>query len=212
MDVRAYTANSLPNQLILEYCPNIRNMANIQRLPLVWFDRNTSFQKGTGRNRMLIAGNRGPTLLSIPILGGRSHHQMYGETRIDHRLPWKRQHWGALQSNYGKSPYWEHYAEQLAEIYAPEIELLFDWNLHLLQFFTRLMCQDTSISTEESVPLMFETPHFEADTHQNMQFPHYHQVFEQKTGFLTNLSIVDLLLNVGHPRAQLYLKNLSIPT
>ncbi|NBU70331.1 MAG: hypothetical protein EBS53_02585 [Bacteroidetes bacterium] len=210
MDDGVKTANTHPDQMILEYCPSILNMANIQRLSVVRFERNTSFQKGTGRNRMLIAGSMGPILLSIPILGGRSHHQLYGETRIDHRLPWKRQHLGALKSNYGKSPYWEHYADQIVGLYAQEINLLFDWNMQLFTFFARLLCPDTTIRDQSASNEPVCQAHL-IDLTQDIQLPSYHQVFAQRTGFLHNLSVMDLLLNVGHPHGRLYLENLIKP-
>jgi hypothetical protein len=208
MDVGNNTENSAADHLILEYCPNIVNMANIQRLTEVRFDRNTSFQKGTGRNRMLIAGSQGPTLLSIPILGGRSHHQLFGETRIDHRLPWKRHHLRSLTSNYGRSPYWEHYQDELMKLYEPEISLLFDWNLHLLAFFARLLCPNTQIKTNGTASFGSGSRLYSIDASQNKLIPAYQQVFATKTGFLNNLSVIDLLLNLGHPRARLYLENL----
>jgi hypothetical protein len=211
MDVEAFADGMDEDYLTLGYGPDILNMANILRLTVVRFNRYESFQKATGRNRMLIGSSRGPTLLSIPILGGRSHHQLYGQTRIDHRQPWKRQHLGALRSNYGKSAYWEHYRDAITELYDAEISLLFDWNLHILQFLVRLLCPDTSIivpeHTERSgrITLTHNLKHLP-----DPELPAYHQVFEQKTGFLNNLSVIDLLLNVGHPRARLYLENLSL--
>jgi len=213
MDEGAYADGVGEDFLILEYGPHILNMANIQRLDVVRFNPHESFQKATGRNRMLIAGSQGPTLLSIPVLGGRSHHQLYGHTRIDHRLPWKRQHLGALKSNYGKSAYWIHYSDAITELYEAEMSLLFDWNLHILQFLVRLLCPDTSIILTEhrERPGQITVRH-NLQHRPEPELPAYYQVFDQKTGFLNNLSVFDLLLNVGHPRARLYLENLNLST
>ncbi|MBM3918119.1 MAG: WbqC family protein [Sphingomonadales bacterium] len=211
MEVGANVEKTSPENLILEYGPNILNMAKIQRMPIVRFKRLESFQKATGRNRMLIGSSQGPALLSIPILGGRSHHQRYGETRVDHRLPWKRQHLGAFKSNYGKSPYWGHYSDRLYALYEPDFSLLFDWNLHVLAFFVRLLCPETTISDDLEFPQSPINPLQNSQPDSGIVLPRYYQVFEQKTGFLSNLSVIDLLLNVGHPCARLYLENLTQP-
>lgn len=208
MDFGAWADGRAEDCLILGYGPDVLSMANIQRLNVVRFNRNESFQKATGRNRMLIGSSQGPTLLSIPIKGGRSHHQLYGHTRIDHRLPWKRQHLGALRSNYGKSAYWEHYSDSITELYEAEISLLFDWNLHILQFLVGLLCPHTSIDAEYNEPSVRIASQQRIGIQQTAALPAYHQVFDQKTGFLSNLSVFDLLLNLGHPRARLYLENL----
>jgi len=193
--------------VLLEYGPCILSMAKIQRMPLVRINRREAFQKGTGRNRMTIAGSQGASLLSIPILGGRSHHQTYGETPIDHRLPWRRRHFGALRSNYGKAPYWEHYADGLAELYNKEYQWLFDWNLYVLRYLLAWLAPNTSITeTDEPAQSRFDEKQT-ARQPTPTPLPYYHQVFAEKTGFLPNLSVLDLLLNVGHPQARQYLEN-----
>lgn len=110
------------------------------------------------------------------------------------------------------SPFFEYYEEDFAPFYEKKYEFLFDYNEELRQLICRLLdLHPNVIYTEE---YQSEVPNdFREITGRNMKekirpFPRnpYYQVFQGKHGFLPNMSIVDLLFNMG-PEGLLVLRD-----
>ncbi len=176
-----------------------------------------NYKKGNYRNRCYIAGVNGPLRLSVPLKKGKNERQPIREVQIAYDQPWTSQHWTSIRSAYGNAPYFEHYAEQIQPIFQKKWTFLFDFNWALLQILNDLIGIDTSIlqtqdfqkTTDEGIDdwrnkiqpkghLQDEDPDFK-----HLKYP---QVFEEKTGFLPNLSILDLLFCTG-PQSILILES-----
>lgn len=130
---------------------------------------------------------------------------------ISNEKPWQRQHWHALQTAYGKAPFFEDYAPYFAPYYLQSYEKLWDFNLDLLKQCLKLLALPdsghftTSFEKNPIEPLVdFRS---EKGIHIENQ-PAYYQGFADKTGFIDNLSIVDLLFQLG-PQSKAYLQTCS---
>lgn len=186
----------------------------LYKIKYVEFEQYETYQKASFRNRMMIASPYGPVTLSIPVLGGRNTRLPVGEVEIDHRQPWRSHHLKTLKNYYNRSPWFGHFLPELEEMYLGEpVPLLADWNRNCFSWACRQLSipaiiTGTTVYQKEVdereyldlrgklLPSNYEKP----DDVRLSKPPVYHQVFEEKTGFLSNLSVLDLIFCTG-PRA-----------
>ena len=154
----------------------------------VLLEVNDHYRKQTFRNRCVIDSPQGALALSIPVEKPMPHALMR-DIRISDHGNWRHLHWNALQSSYRQSPFFEYYADDFAPFYEKKWEFLADFNEDLLRLICSLIDIDTPIS--RTTAYVGEQPVFPP-----IEKPYY-QVFARKHGFLQDLSIVDLLFNMG---------------
>ena len=185
------------------------------------FDPNDRWEKQTLRSRCYIAGPQGRMMLTIPIkkapsnspFGGESHPERDMEPTLSAALPqrgsgegavgglgvllsdhgnWRHQHWNALVSSYKQSPFFDYYADDFAPHYQPGAhQSLQSLNKALHDVVWEHLGLSAVVAGSRPLP------------HSDEQ-REYYQVFKARTSFLPDLSIVDLLFNMG-PEARLYL-------
>ena len=169
------------------------------------------FQKQTYRNRCRIATANGSQVLTVPVERTEGKCLMR-DVRISDHGAWRHLHWNALQSAYGESPFFDYYADDLYSFFEKERENLFDFNLDIIHTMCELLDIHPVIRlTERYVPesLLFNSRLSIIDYRDSIRPKHplpdtdfiprpYYQVYQQKHGFLPNLSILDLLFNMGN--------------
>ena len=98
-----------------------------------------SFVKQTYRNRCLIHDAQGHEVtLTVPVLKVE-HKQLTQDVQISYQQHWQHQHWMALKSAYGKSPYWDYYADFFAPFYEQQTKWLIELNEGLHDVILRLL-------------------------------------------------------------------------
>lgn len=159
-----------------------------------------NFQKQTMRNRCCIDSPNGRLTLSIPI--DKSNFSSLGKCHmrdviISNQLDWRHQHWYAFESSYYNSPFFEYLQDDFRPIYQRQWKYLADLNQQLITTCLSLLELDCTVSrtTVYQGNTMPTTPENTRE---------YYQVFKEKHGFIDNLSIIDLLFNLG-PEAQLFI-------
>ncbi len=169
----------------------------------VRMERRENYLKQTYRNRCTIAAAGGPLSLSIPIVKPDTEKCLTKDIRISDHGNWRHLHWNALVSAYNMSPFFEYYEDDFAPFYEKKYEFLFDFNEELRLLICGLLDLEPNVSyTEEYLPEVEndfrETirPKHEVEDAEFKAAPYY-QVFREKYGFIPNLSIVDLLFNMG---------------
>lgn len=177
-------------------------------------DGYSPFVKQTYRNRTSIATERGIQTLTIPVV--HNGIQAMRDVRISEHGNWRHIHWNALASAYRKSPFFDYYADDFAHFYEEEDGFLIDFNIRLHTLVSTLLgleerilkIAETPIETEKNNLLDMRTMAEPKELAKGI-FAHstpYYQVFAQRNGFIPDLSIADLLFNMG-PEGLITLKD-----
>lgn len=157
------------------------------------------FVKQTERSRCRIATANGVQTLSVPV--SYSNGAPVQDVRIAEHSNWRHTYWQALSSAYGSSPFFEYYADDIHPFFEKRWEWLYDYNMEIMHTMCKLTdIHPTILTTATEIGSPPETP----DDKQEEGKPYY-QTFQQRHGFLSNLSILDLLFNMG-PETILHLK------
>ncbi|MFA6830794.1 MAG: WbqC family protein [Bacteroidaceae bacterium] len=176
-----------------------------------------NYRKQSYRNRCVIASPQGELALTIPIIKPKEENRLIRDIKISEHGKWQHLHWNALVSAYNNSPFFLYYEDELAPFYEKNHTFLFDFNMELC----KIMCEDIGIEpilklTDSYVPASDElvindlresiSPKIMGlNQLKGYQEIPYYQVYQEQLGFLPNLSIIDLLFNMG-PEGLLILK------
>ena len=190
-----------------------------------------NYQKQSYRNRCHFYSASGMQSLSFPVVHSENGYSLpIREIKVDYSTPWVRQHKMAIVSAYRTSAFFEYYQDELFAILDSQPGTLWELNLEIIRFFIRKIGIPVEIRRTEDFLKSGETvgngvweglPYNAGlDAVDLRQVIHpkrpddilsrmgkekpYFQVFAGKHGFITNLSIMDLLFNEG-PDAVSYL-------
>lgn len=167
------------------------------------------FPKQTYRNRTSISSPNGSLDLYVPVIKGSKVHTIYKDVKISYDFKWQRLHWLSLQNCYRNSAYFEYYEDELSKFYHQQYEYLFDYNLELFKWVLGKLKKNIDLRfTEEYIKETDPGFDFRSKLHHKkneviFSAKPYFQVFEDRNGFMPNLSILDLLFSQG-PQAKLF--------
>ncbi len=167
------------------------------------------FVKQSIRNRCDIYGANGKLQLTIPKQRKGSSKTIIKEIRISCKQDWQKQHWTAIQSAYNSSPYFEYYQDELQPFFEKEEALLVDFNQKLQKVILGLLQEEDDTKFTKEFQHKGNFSDFRNHTLKCKNPTGYDQVFMEKHGFIPNLSIIDLLFNLG-PESADYLHKLDI--
>ncbi len=173
---------------------------------LVVFDTSVAFSKMSFKNRMVIASAQGPLHLTIPINGGRDQKTPMDQIRISYDSQWQSQHFKSIYTNYKRAPFFEYYVDSIKSLYSIKYEFLNDFLLETQKWTNQHLKAKWIIKTVDST-IIEENQTKWIDSikpnnfHTENRSEQYQQVFEDVTGFIPNLSILDLIFSVGGKQA-----------
>ena len=169
-----------------------------------------NFPKQTYRNRTNVYGANGKLSLIIPI-----HHtgnRCIKDIEISYAEDWQKLHWKSIKNAYQSSPYFEYYETKLENIFKDQPKTLLAFNLKALKVILEILKTEKEYSlTEEyvqSVEFLNFREKFSAKKDSEYQMNEYYQTFSDKLGFIKDLSIIDLICNLG-PESTSYIKNVT---
>ena len=154
-------------------------------------------------HRYAIDGPNGVQQLTIPLVA-ESHtiSSTMRDVRISEHGAWRRLHWGALFSAYGRSPYFDFIAPELETIIHGEQRFLLDFNQAMQALIADFMMLPVTFTNEDYTPrdgvldLRRTLDGKRADTLPISDVPYY-QAWNSRHPFMPALSILDLLMNEG---------------
>ena len=194
------------------YFPSISNFVALVQSENIVFEMEDNFQKQTNRNRTYIYSPNGIQLLNIPVKHSKEIHQKTKEIKIENDFNWQKQHFKSLEAAYRTSPFFEFFEDEIKPIFEKKHQFLMDLNFETMEFVTKCLRMkfdyETSVEYfhEQNPNHILDFRHLVEGKKDKSQFESYTQVFDDKHGFLNNLSILDLLFNEGKFALD-YLKN-----
>lgn len=192
------------------YFPSISHYVAMIKADMVTLEKEDNFQKQTNRNRMYIYSPNGVQLLNIPVKHSIDKHQKYKDVRIENDFGWQKNHFKSLEAAYRTSPFFEYFEDDFRPLFEKKHEFLMDLNLETFELVNDAL--GIQFSIEKTTEYFHEITNLKdfrslangkKDT---TQIEVYTQVFNEKHGFINNLSILDLLFNEGRYAVD-YLKN-----
>ena len=167
------------------------------------------FRKQTVRNHCLIDSPAGALKLTIPVAKGSEGMRLTRDVKISEHGDWRRKHWHALETAYFNSPFFEYMRDDFKEVFNMKTDSLWEFNEAMLKCclgwmdgweMMRTKNRETGYRVSEEMALEMVK-----------QMPYY-QVFGLKHGFLPDLSIVDLLFNMGPEALEVMMKTMTRTT
>lgn len=168
-----------------------------------------NYQKQSYRSRANILTSSGVLTLSIPMEREVTHKLPIRDIKIDYSTPWIVQHKRSITAAYNSSPFFEYYQDDLFPVLDKRYKYLFDLNCALIERVMELMGINSSLKFSDQYVKgedLEDILDLRDRIHPKKNSPifgevikerPYYQVFAEKQGFISNLSILDLLSNEG---------------
>lgn len=171
----------------------------------LFLEAHENYPKQTFRNRCVIASANGRLNLTVPIVREDRIKIPIREVRIDYSMMWQKKHLRALESAYRKSPFYDFYIDDLLPFFERKPVFLFDLDLEISSLLASLLQLDAEpLPTTQYVAGSSDICDFrhtilptKGEHDPSFVAPVYPQNFEEKLGFLENLSVLDLLFQTG---------------
>jgi hypothetical protein len=199
--------------LTTAYLAPVSYFQSVVQSDQIFLEQYESYQKQSYRNRCIIATSNGKLALTIPIEKQSNQKLLIRDVLVSNHTEWQLLHWRAIESAYNSTPFFEFYKDDLISYYQKKWKYLWDFNFEIqLKIFELLEIQPKieltsqfNLNLDENVLDLRNCIHPKNDIKLN-DVPKYYQVFDLKNGFISNLSIIDMLFNMGN-ESQLLLNN-----
>jgi hypothetical protein len=191
------------------YLPPLGYTLALMRAGEVFVDLHETYPKQTCRNHCNIYGPNGKQVLSVPVRKTMGNHTPTLEIIPVNEIPWQNIHWRSIEAAYSNSPFFQFYQDDFLPFFTKKYDFLVDLNSDILSAVMRILHIECKVSFTSSY-----VRHPEGLTdrrtdltskHSVLMTPPYSQTFSEKHGFIPNLSIIDLIFNLG-PEAEGYLR------
>lgn len=181
----------------------------------VLLENQETYPKQTYRNRCYIYSANGILQLNIPVKKVNGNHTCIAAIEIDNTKNWRSTHWRSIESAYNKSPYFLYYKDYIRPFFETDYKFLSNFNYELIcKILSILKLNIVEIALTKDYMQETQSPEFRTFLQPKVPakllgistFPRYLQAFEPRHGFLENLSIIDLIFNLGPDSIQ-YIKD-----
>lgn len=197
------------------YLPPVEYIHQLVKSDIVYIEANETYTKQTYRNRCEIYSANGKLALSIPVIKIKGNHTLTKDILISYHENWQNNHWRAIESAYNSSPFFLFFKDDLYPLFHKKINRLLEFNHELLIKILDLIGINKEIRVTDdfmrNIPLDQDFRFSISPKHvsKSINLPPYSQVFQEKSGYIPNLSIIDLLFNEG-PGTLEYLRSINL--
>lgn len=196
------------------YFPPIIYFSHIIQSSETVIEIDENFQKQTYRNRCVILGANGTLNLTVPVQHDEPKIKI-SRLNISYHDNWPLVHFRAIESAYRNSPFYDYYIDEFKPFFKEQFSSMLEFNssilktcLCLLNFKGKISFTKEFIKVQDNSENDFRFSLSPKKAASDYEFPEYHQVFIEKFGFIANLSILDLIFNLG-PESKDYLKSIK---
>ena len=187
------------------YLAPVEYYSALAKADTVFLEHCEFYEKQSYRNRCNIAGANGQLALTIPVEKSKGSRMLTRDVRISEHSDWQLQHWRSIESAYNSTPFFEYYKDDLIPFYEKNWTFLWDFNTEIQTKMLELLdlqvdvqlTKEYKVDFDENVQDVRNSIHPKKETDVG-SFKTYYQVFEQRFGFIPNLSSIDLLFNMGN--------------
>jgi hypothetical protein len=202
--------------LISAYLPPVEYFTKLLLFDRIYIEQHDHYMKETYRNRCRICGPNGIINLTVPVVKPETIKCEMKDIRISDHGKWRHLHWNAIESSYNTTPYYEFYKDDFAHLFERDYTFLIDFNDALLNLVCDLINIHPTLHRTDEYKQIFNPGEYDCremiNPKKNYQLTDvdftpqpYYQVFQEKFGFIPNLSIIDMLFNCG-PESLILLK------
>ena len=173
-----------------------------------------NYQKRSYRNRLYLAGPNGPQMFSIPLAKGKNERQKITDVVLSYDEPWHHNLVKLIKTCYGSAPFFEYLIDEITWILDKKHQYLFDLNVDFHVLIQKYIDSYNFLGVSESYDSVIQDKASCVDLRDHFKpnkadesikvLPQYPQVFEEKNGFVSNMSILDLMMCMGR-EATIYL-------
>ena len=194
--------------LIPPYFGSITTWKEILDSKIIW-DIHKNYTKQTYRNRTYIHSANGLQNLIVPIKHSLEKFSMQSAI-IDNSSSWRQNHWKSIKTAYNSAPFFEFYEDSLKKLFDTKFTNLLDLNISTIKLISKWLEIEIKYDFSKDYNKVYNSKidlrgliNYKNKT--SIKFKKYNQVFIAKNGFLKDLSILDLIFNVG-PNSESILK------
>lgn len=198
------------------YLPPVSYFSKLYAYEKVCVERFDHYMKQSYRNRCVIASAAGPLSLTIPTEKSEDPKCLMKDVRISDHGNWRHVHWNAFVAAYKQSPFFDYYADEFHEFFEKRYSFLFDFNSELCNWLCeQLDMHPVVVWSDDFIVDTAGMDDFREQIHPKKRLQTddasfkavtYYQVFQEKQGFQPDLSVADLLFNMG-PEGLLVLRD-----
>jgi hypothetical protein len=199
------------------YFPPILQYAWFFKAKKIQIEQFESFTKQSFRNRCQILTANGMQSLSLPVIRPDGAKTLTKDVLVSYDTNWQQLHWRAIKTAYNSSPFLLYYQDDLEVFFSKKYRFLLDLNEAIFDLINDLMEWDLKYERSQTFVFPNETNDLEDKRYLlspkkeiSGVLPTYIQVFSDQYPFIQNLSILDLLFNLG-PEAEAYLMKIYDP-
>ena len=185
------------------YMGSLEYFVSLLQVKSIHLEVNDYFVKQTFRNRCYILGSNDVQVLVVPV--HHSNKAIYRDVKIDYGQNWLKDHRRAIQSAYGKAPFYDHFYDLFYRVWMSKPVFLMDLSIAMMTICLKILQIDMQIDQTYSYskPLLGEYVDQRNSILPKISFMN-RNIYKPKpyiqnfgNNFVSNLSIIDLLMCEG---------------
>ena len=184
------------------YFPNIDLLSQLIKSENILFEISDKYIKQTLRNRTEIHAANGKLILSIPVKYSSSKKEKYKDIKICYNSSWQKIHLKSIESAYRNSPYYDFFEDYFIKFFNKKEKFLIDANIKSIEVIYDIldMKMKYDLTNDYKNKLENYTDYrklVDSNPDEKMSKINYNQVFQEKNGFISGLSSLDIIFNKG---------------